>query len=159
MLFRMIGPTMKNLVRKPVTRRYPFEPYVPHARTRGKIVIEFEKCNFCLLCDRRCPTHAIVVDRPGKVWQIDRLRCIQCGRCVEVCPKDCLAMDPHYSSPVVAGNFAAAIERHETPQAVAAGPEANAPPAAGASPAAPAASADGVAADTRRSTPEDPPHA
>ena len=137
MLFRMLGPTMKNLMLKPATRRYPFDPYVPVARTRGKIVIDYEKCNFCLLCDRRCPTHAILVDRPGKVWQIDRLRCIQCGRCVEVCPKSCLVMDTHYPAPVVAGHAQAAVERHE-PAAAASG---TAPAAGAATGSAPASGA------------------
>jgi len=112
MVFRMLGPTVKNLVRRPATRRYPFEPYLPHAGTRGKIVIEYDKCIFCLLCDKKCPTGAIHVDRPGKVWQIDRLRCIQCNHCVELCPRKCLAMDNHYASAVIRGGKVDAIERH-----------------------------------------------
>lgn len=38
--------------------------------------------------------------RPGKVWSIDRLRCIQCGACVEPCPKKCLALKEGYSPSV-----------------------------------------------------------
>lgn len=83
-----------------MTRLYPKTPYLPAAGTRGSIEIEYEKCNFCLLCDKRCPTGAIKVDRPGKVWEIDRLRCIICGYCVEVCPKDCLHLSPRYSAPI-----------------------------------------------------------
>ncbi len=152
MLFRMFVPTMKNLARRPATRRYPYEPYVPRAGARGKIVIDYAKCNFCLLCDRRCPTHAILVDRPGKVWQIDRLRCIQCGRCVEVCPKSCLAMDNRYPTPVAAAEARIAIERHE-PAVSGAIPAAGGEASAGGSlPAAPKAEKP----DAPGSEPKDP---
>jgi ech hydrogenase subunit F len=40
------------------------------------------------------------VDRPGKTWTIDRLRCIQCNFCVEVCPKKCLSMENQYTAPM-----------------------------------------------------------
>jgi formate hydrogenlyase subunit 6/NADH:ubiquinone oxidoreductase subunit I len=38
------------------------------------------------------------VEVKEKTWQIDRLRCIVCACCVEVCPTKCLAMDTQYSA-------------------------------------------------------------
>ena len=29
----------------------------------------------------------------------DSFRCVQCGSCVRECPKQCLAMEPTYTSP------------------------------------------------------------
>jgi len=68
--------------------------------TRGRILIEPTTCNLCVICDVRCPTKAIKVDRVGKTWAIDRLRCIQCGACVDACPRKCLSNGNHYSEPV-----------------------------------------------------------
>ena len=49
-------------------------------------------------CQRKCPTQAICVEPKEKTWQIDRLRCIVCNCCVEVCPTKCLAMDTQYTA-------------------------------------------------------------
>ena len=48
---------------------------------------------------KKCPSDAIEVDRKAKTWAIDRLRCVICGACVEVCPKKCLSMDTAYTTP------------------------------------------------------------
>ena len=40
-----------------------------------------------------------MVDKPARTWSIDRFRCVQCGSCVRECPKQCLAMEPTYTSP------------------------------------------------------------
>jgi len=89
----------KNLVSNPATRLYPVAVRPPFALTRGHIEIDIQQCIFCGLCDRKCPTNAITVTKADKEWSIQRLRCIQCNSCVEVCPKKCLVMDPQYTSP------------------------------------------------------------
>jgi formate hydrogenlyase subunit 6/NADH:ubiquinone oxidoreductase subunit I len=89
---------LKNLFHAPVTERYPYVPKVYPAGARGQVMIEIDKCIFCGICQRKCPTAAIVVTKEPKVWQIDRLRCISCNYCVEVCPKKCLALDTKYSA-------------------------------------------------------------
>ena len=89
----------KNLFSRPATRLYPVSVRSPFVRSRGHIAIDGPQCIFCGMCDRKCPTHAITVVKNDKLWSINRLRCIQCNCCVEVCPKKCLAMELQYSPP------------------------------------------------------------
>lgn len=88
-----------NLFSKPVTRGYPFEPRQYQERTRGQIGIDIEDCIFCGMCQRKCPTSAIAVDKARKSWTIERFGCIQCGNCVIKCPKKCLHMLNDYTTP------------------------------------------------------------
>jgi ech hydrogenase subunit F len=112
MLFALAGRSLINLFRKPSTRRYPAEPYVPKVAARGSLQIAFDNCNLCTLCAKRCPTGALIVDRVSRYWEIDRMRCIVCGYCVESCPKSCLALSPVYSAPLFGGEKPRARERH-----------------------------------------------
>lgn len=100
--FSFAGLVAKSAVSKPPTRLYPFEKREPYAATRGHIVVELKDCSFCTLCAKKCPTDAIEVDRNGRIWRIDRLRCIQCRACVDACNKGSLRLDPHYSPPMTA---------------------------------------------------------
>ena len=97
-LLGMTKTVLKNLFTGPATERYPYvaKEYFPGAR--GKVDIEIEKCIFCGICQRKCPTAAIVVTKEPKVWTIDRMRCVSCNACVEVCPKKCLALNVKYSA-------------------------------------------------------------
>jgi ech hydrogenase subunit F len=85
---------------RPATRLYPFVKREPFAGTRGSIEIDIQKCSMCTLCQKKCPTDAIVVKRQEKIWEIDRLRCISCGACVDACPKKCLKLVVAYSPSV-----------------------------------------------------------
>jgi formate hydrogenlyase subunit 6/NADH:ubiquinone oxidoreductase subunit I len=85
---------------KPATRLYPFVKREPFAITRGSIAIDIQKCTFCTLCQKKCPTDALLVKRQEKIWEIDRLRCISCNACVDACPKNCLTMLTSYSPSV-----------------------------------------------------------
>jgi formate hydrogenlyase subunit 6/NADH:ubiquinone oxidoreductase subunit I len=49
----------------------------------------------------KCPSAAVKVIKEDKIWQINRLRCVACGYCVEACPKKCLKMDNQYSRPIL----------------------------------------------------------
>lgn len=100
-VFAMSKIVLKALVRPPVTNNYPAVPRKPIPGSRGELAIEIEKCTFCVLCEKRCPTHALKVDRPGRVWTIDRLACISCNHCVEACPKKCLALTTTHGTPSV----------------------------------------------------------
>ncbi len=97
-LLSMTGTILKNLLAGPVTERYPYVPKQFPAGTRGKLHIDIDKCIFCGICQRRCPTSAITVKKEIRTWTIDRLRCVSCNCCVEVCPKKCLALDVKYTA-------------------------------------------------------------
>jgi formate hydrogenlyase subunit 6/NADH:ubiquinone oxidoreductase subunit I len=89
----------KNLVHGPYTTQYPIKKRESFERTRGKIGIAIDDCIFCSMCERRCPTGAIKVDKSKGSWSIGRNQCIQCNYCNEVCPKKCLKMENEYTSP------------------------------------------------------------
>jgi formate hydrogenlyase subunit 6/NADH:ubiquinone oxidoreductase subunit I len=86
----------QSLFGKPATLMYPQVPRVYSEATRGKVENEIEKCIFCRLCEKNCPTDAILVSKEKKEWQIDSLKCCTCRRCVEVCPVKCLLMHNVY---------------------------------------------------------------
>ncbi len=98
-ILSMSKTLFKNLFHGPYTTLYPIKPKENFERTRGKIEIEIEDCIFCGMCQRRCPTGAIKVDKAQATWSIERFQCIQCNYCGEVCPKKCLKMDNNYTSP------------------------------------------------------------
>ena len=91
---------LKSLVGRPSTLMYPQRKRTYPAATRGHIENEIEKCIFCGLCARNCPTKALAVRKEVNEWNIDSLKCCQCRRCVEVCPVKCLSMDNVYFSAV-----------------------------------------------------------
>ena len=92
-LFSMTKIVMSSLFSRPSTRLYPFEPRNIIEGSRGNIRIEIDKCIFCGICAKKCPTSALAVERKESRWSMDRLRCITCGACVDACPKKCLFMD------------------------------------------------------------------
>lgn len=98
--FTMAKTVTKNLVRGPATLMYPKRKRIFTRLTRGRVEIDIQKCIFCGICSKRCPTYAIVVAKDCKEWKIDRLKCCVCGLCVEVCPKKCLSMTSQYTPPV-----------------------------------------------------------
>ena len=94
--------TLKNLFSKPATRLYPAVPANLAEDTRGRIVYNMDKCIFCGLCERRCPTNAIIMDKANKRQMVSRARCIACRVCVENCPTDAIDMRPEYAPPATA---------------------------------------------------------
>ena len=87
-----IGTILSSLFKKYSTVDYPAKPKVNDKTVRGIIENEIEKCIFCGICQKKCPTGAITVDKPIKKWEIQRFACIQCGCCTELCPKKCLTL-------------------------------------------------------------------
>ncbi|MBP1755873.1 MAG: 4Fe-4S ferredoxin iron-sulfur binding domain protein [Firmicutes bacterium] len=98
-IMSMSKTLFKNLFHGPFTVQYPIKKKDSYERTRGRIGIDIDDCIFCSMCQRRCPTGAIQVDKAASSWSIERLSCIQCNYCTEVCPKKCLHMENQYTSP------------------------------------------------------------
>lgn len=98
-LMKFTGFALKNLFSKPATSNYPFEPATYPERSRGHIEIDIDDCIMCGMCQRKCPSGAITVDRAAKTWSIERMGCVQCENCVEGCPKNCLHIVPGYTAP------------------------------------------------------------
>ena len=81
-----------SLLSKPATIKLTQlnKHYTPH--TRGHVENDIDACIFCGLCARRCPTHALGVNKQESIWSIERFKCIQCNCCVEICPANSLLM-------------------------------------------------------------------
>ena len=92
---------LKNLFSKPVTEKYPDGPATYKDVTRGHIENNMDACVLCAVCQMRCPTGAITVDRKKQTWSIRPFSCIQCRRCVDNCPKKSLSMAKEYTKPDV----------------------------------------------------------
>ena len=83
-----------SLFKKESTVAYPFAPLPKDPLVRGHVGFEIDTCIFCGICQNKCPTGAITVDKESQRWEIARFQCILCGECVSSCPKDCLQMHP-----------------------------------------------------------------
>jgi ech hydrogenase subunit F len=88
----MAGRSLRNLVSRPATRRYPFEVRAPFPGARGTLEFDLDTCVFCNICARRCPAAAITCVREDRYFAIEQLTCIACGVCVEVCNKNSLRL-------------------------------------------------------------------
>jgi formate hydrogenlyase subunit 6/NADH:ubiquinone oxidoreductase subunit I len=96
----MLKSTLKNLFSRPITVLYPFEkPDIPDTN-RGRVVWDIQKCIWCRLCEKNCPTLAITTNKERKTQTIARARCIACRTCVDVCPTNTISMEPKYSEAV-----------------------------------------------------------
>lgn len=110
--FKLGKMTLGSLFKKPETILYPTVTKEIPVGLKGHVSNDVEQCILCGICMKRCPTGAITVDKPGRVWAIDRFRCVQCGNCVRECPKSCLYMEPTYIPPA----FKKSIDSLEVPE-------------------------------------------
>jgi len=98
-LFTMTKTVAKNLLSGPATLVYPKKKRSFTPITRGRVEVDIDKCIFCGMCSRRCPTYAIKVAKNCIELQIDRLIRCTCKFCVEIYPKKYLSMENQYSPP------------------------------------------------------------
>jgi ech hydrogenase subunit F len=95
--FHLTKMSLRNLFKKPATKMYPVVAPTWTSRTKGHVTCDIDVCILCSICEKRCPTHAITVNKAEGYWAIDNFSCIQCVTCVRNCPKECLTMDPTYT--------------------------------------------------------------
>jgi ech hydrogenase subunit F len=97
----LFTPTVvKNLLKKPATRNYPFVVREPFPNFRGELVMDIDKCIFCGMCARKCPSQCITVDKEKGTWSCDLHACISCGYCRDHCPTKCLTMKDTHRKPL-----------------------------------------------------------
>lgn len=97
--FKLGKMTLRSLVSKPETIMYPAETRFQPEGLKGRVDNDMSACILCSICEKRCPTGAISVQKQEKTWSIDYFRCVQCGTCVRECPKHSLVMLPQYAPP------------------------------------------------------------
>jgi ferredoxin len=80
-------------VNREFSRRELFGLIVPHEvlKTSGRVELDVAKCSACGLCTRECSSGAISMTGSQSVSLVFRQGlCDACGRCVEICPEQCL---------------------------------------------------------------------
>ncbi|HMK43682.1 MAG TPA: NADH-quinone oxidoreductase subunit NuoI [Dissulfurispiraceae bacterium] len=101
--------TLKMFFTKPVTVQYPEQRRHVFDGFRGRhafvrdAVTGKEKCIGCMKCANICPSQCISIGKEkieNKLvvtkYDIEALRCIYCGYCVEVCPVCALVLTEDY---------------------------------------------------------------
>lgn len=92
-----LGQTLPNPVLSSIKHfREEYEAHIKYKRCPAKVCkalikyeVNDEKCTGCLLCNKECPTQAIIGEKK-KPQTIDQSKCIKCGICYEVCKFDAI---------------------------------------------------------------------
>jgi NADH-quinone oxidoreductase subunit I len=102
---RAMGVTFRNLLRRPITVRYPTVKRVYPERFRGILALTYdretgeENCIGCRLCEYICPPQVIKVEMLkaekrnwARTFTLELYSCEFCELCVQVCPTDAIVM-------------------------------------------------------------------
>ncbi len=91
--------TIGSIFKKPETILYPVVTKPMPEGLKGHVVNHPESCILCNICEKRCPTGSISVDKDARSWSINPFSCVQCQSCVLECPRGALTMEPTYTPP------------------------------------------------------------
>ncbi|MDR2457682.1 MAG: 4Fe-4S binding protein [Clostridiales Family XIII bacterium] len=75
-----------DIISIPVVEKKP-----ANEERKAKIPKVSDTCIYCSLCEKKCPSEAISVDRNDRKWSISAEKCTSCGICIDICPKDSLS--------------------------------------------------------------------
>ena len=92
----MLDLFRQRLIGGRATNRYPSAVEEPPPSFRGMPRLLEDRCGSDGACAAICPARAIVVQpliAGGWSWTLDRAACLGCGRCVEACPNQALAVE------------------------------------------------------------------
>jgi NADH-quinone oxidoreductase subunit I len=111
----LVPELFRNLFHRPATRAYPFVKVEVPVGFRGTPRFTPDLCTGCKVCMRDCPSDAIHIEvesipstepavegkpapRPTRKMSMTLYldRCVHCGRCAEVCPRNALALDTDF---------------------------------------------------------------
>jgi len=82
--------TLRELFRKPVTVKYPYEKRDISPRVRNIHTLNRETCQHCGICARMCPNN--VLKMKDGYPTADYSRCSFCGICLDACPTGSIQM-------------------------------------------------------------------
>ena len=96
--FWLVMSILITLRYKPAAFHNLICPFGALQRTFGRFArlsekVDKDACVGCKLCEKACPSNAIVVSSEDKKAVINTALCHQCIKCQQVCPKDAI----HYS--------------------------------------------------------------
>jgi formate hydrogenlyase subunit 6/NADH:ubiquinone oxidoreductase subunit I len=145
----MVGEVLRHVFQRPATLNYPAVPTQMPVDYRGKIKFLAERCVGCKLCQKDCPSNALVINKVGDkrfeaVFQLDK--CIFCAQCVDSCNKAAMESTLEYELATLDRNTLRVVfHAPEAPRAPATKPASVEAKDAHAVPAEPAAAASAEA--------------